>query len=203
MARISLSILAVGVMLAGCNDANEQRVNNTANSVDAFAERTEDRIENAADNAMMAVRPAPSAQDFVNRAAKSDAFEIAAARLAATNAASAEVKAFAAQMITAHTESTAKIKAAAGKASPSIVPDAALTREQTKDLEELRAKTGAAFDDEYMDGQVEAHEDALALMRSYATGGKDAALKGAAGEIAQVVEGHLKMARELEAKTDL
>lgn len=203
MARISLSVLAVGMMLAGCNDANEQRVNNAANSVDAFAERTEDRIENAADNAMMAVRPAPSAKDFVDRAAKSDAFEIAAAKLAATNAASAEVKTFAAQMITAHTESTAKIKAAAGKASPSIVPDAALTREQTKGLEKLRAKTGAAFDDEYTDGQVEAHEDALALMRSYATGGKDAALKAAAGEIAPVVEGHLKMARELEAKTDL
>lgn len=202
MNRITFMVLATGLTLAACNEASEQRTENAAESVAATAEAAGDRVENAADNAIAAITPTPSAQEFVNKAAKSDAFEIAAAKLAATNATSAEVKAFAQQMIKAHTDSSAKIKAAAGKAKPAITIDAALTSDQKEDLAELKALTGAKFDEEYIDGQVDAHEDALALMRSYASGGTDSALKTTAGEIASVVERHLKTARDLETKTD-
>lgn len=202
MNRITFMILATGLTLAACNEATEQRAGNAAASVEAAADATGDRIENAADNAMAAITPTPSAQEFVNKAAKSDAFEIEAAKLAAAMATSAEVKAFASQMIKAHTESSAKIKAASVKTKPAVTIDAALTADQKDDLAELKKLTGAKFDEEYIDGQVDAHEDALALMRSYASGGTDAGLKTAAGEIATVVEGHLKMARDLEAKTD-
>ena len=202
MNRITLMILATGLTLAACNEATEQRAENAAGSAEATADAAGDRIENAADNALSAIMPAPSAQEFVNKAAKSDTFEIAAAKLAATNASSAEVKAFASQMVKAHTESSAKIKAVSGKTKPAVTIDAALTADQKEDLAELKKLTGAKFDEEYIDGQVDAHEDALALMRSYASGGTDAGLKMAAGEIATVVEGHLKMARDLEAKTD-
>ncbi|WP_030539922.1 DUF4142 domain-containing protein [Sphingobium sp. DC-2] len=202
MNRMTFMILATGLTLAACNEATEQRAENAAGSAAATADAAGDRIENAADNAMAALTPTPSAQEFANKAAKSDAFEIAAAKLAAVKASSAEVKAFAAQMIKAHTESSAKIKAAAGKAKPAVTIDAALTADQKEDLADLQKLTGAKFDEEYIDGQVDAHEDALALMRSYASGGTDAGLKTAAGEIAAVVEGHLKMARDLEAKTD-
>lgn len=202
MSRITLMILATGLTLAACNQASEQRTADAANNAETMAEAAGDKIENAADNALSAMMPTPSAQEFVEKAAKSDAFEIAAAKLAATHAQSAEVKAFAAQMIKAHTESSAKIKAAAAKAKPAVSINAALTADQNEDLAELRKLTAAKFDDEYMDGQVEAHEDALSLMRSYASGGTDAGLKSAAGEIASVVEGHLKMARDLETKVD-
>lgn len=202
MTRLTPICLIAGLALAACNQAAERRAENAAGSATATAEAVGDRIENAADNTASAMRPTPSAQEFVNQAAKSDAFEIAAAKLAETRAASTEVKRFASQMTKAHTDSTAKIKAAAGKAEPAIQPDPALTPDQNEDLAELRKLTGAKFDKEYVDGQVDAHEDALALMRSYASGGTDVALKAVAVEIAPVVEGHLKMARELEAKTD-
>ena len=200
--RITLMIVGAGLTLAACNEATEQRTANALDAASNAAERTGDRIENATENALNSLKPAPTAQEFVNLAAKSDAFEIAAAKQALANAASPEVKAFAQQMIKAHSDSTAKIKAAAGKSRPAVVPDPALTAEQKKDLNELRQKKGAAFDEEYIDGQVDAHEDALALMRSYASGGTHEALKAVAGEIAPIVEGHLKMARDLEAKTD-
>ena len=200
--RITLMIVGAGLTLAACNQASEQRTADALDSASNTAERAGDRIENVADNALNSLKPAPNAQEFVNLAAQSDVFEIAAATLAATNAASPEVKAFAQQMIKAHSESTAKIKAAAGKSRPTVAPDPALTADQKEELDELRQKKGAAFDEEYVDGQVDAHEDALALMRSYASGGTHAALKAVAGEIAPVVEGHLKMARDLEAKTD-
>lgn len=194
--------LAASLALAGCNKDGHENDRSVANGVATTADTAGARIENAADNAVAALTPTPSPQDFVNMAAKSDAFEIAAAKLAAGNAASSQVKMFAQQMIKAHTESTAKIKAAADKATPAIRPDPALTAEQTKDVAELGRLKGAAFDEEYIDGQVDAHEDALALMRAFASDGANADLKAAAGEIAPIVEGHLKMARDLEAKTD-
>lgn len=203
MNRLPMTVLLLAgcASLAACNNA-EQRAENAAASVGATADAAGDRIENAADNGMAALTPTPTPQEFVNRAAKSDAFEIAAARLAAKSAQSSEVKAFAEKMITAHTESTAKVKAAAAKASPAITPDPTLTADQQEDLAVLGKLTGAKFDEEYMDGQVDAHEDALALMRVFADGGADAGLKAAAVEIAPVVEGHLTMARELDEKTD-
>ena len=202
MSRITLMILATGLTLAACNEATEQRTADAANRAEATADAAGDRIENVADNAIASLMPAPGAQDFVNKAAKGDAFEIAAAQLAASRAQSDEVKAFATRMIKAHTDSSAKIKAAASMVKPTVKIDAALTIDQKEDLAELKKLTAARFDEEYMDGQVEAHEDALALMRSYASGGTDGRLKSAAGEIASVVEGHLKMARELDAKID-
>lgn len=194
-------LLASCAALAACNNA-EQRSENFAASVEASADAAGDSIENSADNAMAALTPTPNPQDFVNRAAKSDAFELATARLATKNAASPEVKSFAEQMIKAHTDSTAKIKAAAAKANPAITPDATLTADQDEDLAELGRLNGAQFDEEYIDGQVDAHEEALALMRAFATDGADAGLKATAGDIAPVIENHLGMARALETKTD-
>ncbi|MBH0014759.1 DUF4142 domain-containing protein, partial [Pseudoalteromonas sp. NZS100_1] len=81
-----------------------------------------------------------------------------------------------------------KIKAAAKAASPAITPNATLTKDQAEDLAELKTLKGAEFDKEYIDGQVDAHEDALDLMRKYAVDGNVVSLKQAAGEIAPVVE---------------
>ena len=59
-----------------------------------------------------AAKPAISQeQAFVNSAAASDAFELATSKLALDASQSAPVKAFANQMIKAHTASTAKLKA--------------------------------------------------------------------------------------------
>ena len=65
-------------------------------------------------------------------------------------------------------------------------------------MAELKTLKGAAFDKEYIDGQVDAHEDALDLMRKYAADGNVVSLKQAAGEIAPVVEKHLSSARALD-----
>ena len=101
-------------------------------------------------------------------------------------------------MVAAHSDSTAKIKAAAKTASPAITPNATLTKDQSEDLAELKALKGTEFDKEYIDGQVDAHEDALELMRKYAADGTIASLKQAAGEIAPVVEKHLSSAKALD-----
>ncbi len=143
----------------------------------------------------------PSAQQFADLAAKSDTFEIAAARLAQTNGASAAVKAFAAKMIAAHTESTAKIKKAAAAARPAITPDSTLPgSDYPTRLADLGKLKGADFDKAYVAGQVDAHNQALSLLQLYADNGDAPTLKAAAGEIIPVVKDHLVMVRALTLK---
>jgi len=191
----SAAILALS--LAGCGPKTEQKVDSAANSVGDAMAAAGDATANAASDVKEAVTPTPTGQEFVNKAAKSDAFEIAAAKLAATNAASADVKSFAAEMIKAHTESTAKVKAAAAKASPAITPDATLTDDQSDKLADLGKLKGADFDKKYVSGQVDAHEDALSLMQGYAKDGEVPSLKDAAGAIAPTVAKHLDMAKAM------
>jgi len=192
----SLAALALG--LAACGPKTEQAADNAVADTGNALTDVGNAASNAIDAAGAAITPTPTGQGFVDAAAKSDAFEIAAAKLALTNASSAKVKAFASDMIKAHTESTAKIKAAASAASPAIIPDATLTGDQNDDLAELRGLTGAAFDKEYIDGQVDAHEDALSLMEGFAKDGAVPTLKTAAGEIAPKVKSHLDMAKALD-----
>lgn len=192
----SASVLSLS--LTACGAKTEQTLDNAANGAGAAAESADAMASNAMVDVKQAVSATPTAQEFVNRAGASDAFEIAAAKLAATNGSSQAVKTFAAEMITAHTDSTAKIKAAAASATPAITPDATMTSDQQDDLAELAGKKGADFDEAYIDEQVDAHQDALAMLRDYAEKGDTPSLKAAAGELAPIVQKHLDHAKSLD-----
>jgi putative membrane protein len=198
----SLATAALALSLAACGPKTDQAADNVANDSSAVAEDVGNAAANAVDAvgaaAGDALNPAPSGQAFANGAAQSDAFEIAAAKLALTNAASAKVKSFANDMIKAHTESTTTIKAAAAEASPAITPDPTLTGEQNDKLADLAKLKGADFDKAYIAGQVDAHEAALSLMKDFADHGDVPSLKTAAGKIAPVVQKHLDMANALD-----
>lgn len=205
-AKLSFGAIALIAALGACSQKSQDTTTNavtdigsdisntTSNAVDTATSAT----GNALDAAGNALNPTPTGQEFADKAAKSDAFEIAAAKLAKTNAELADVKKFAATMIEAHTGSTAKIKAAAAKAMPAIKPDPTLTSDQQSKLDDLGKLKGTDFDKAYVDGQISAHEDALSLMKSYADKGDTPSLKTAAGEIAPKVQEHLDMAKKLK-----
>lgn len=193
-AFLTIALLSV----AACSAKTEQDIDQTAENAGNTIENGAMATSNALGNVAQDLTPTPTGQDFANTAAKSDAFEIAAAKLAASNAQSADVKKFAAMMITAHTESTAAVKKAAAEAQPSITPDATLTGDQNEDLEKLRGLKGPEFDEEYIDNQVEAHEDALSLLKKYAADGTVPSLKAVAGKIMPTVEKHLAEAKALD-----
>ena len=194
-ARLRFGTIALVAALAACSQKAE---NATTNAVTDIGSDIGNATDNAVDTVGDALSTTPTGQEFADKAAKSDAFEIAAAKLAKTNADSADVKKFAATMIEAHTGSTAKIKAAAAKAMPEIKPDPTLTSDQQSKLDDLGKLKGADFDKAYIDGQISAHEDALSLMKGYADKGDTPSLKAAAGEIAPVVQKHLDMAKALK-----
>jgi putative membrane protein len=162
-----------------------------------------DQANSAATEAPSAApTPAPamamSGQDFANSAAASDAFEVASSKLAAANSQSASVKSFAEKMVKAHTDSTAKLKAAAAKASPAITPDPTLKPEQQEQLDSLKSKKGTDFDTAYIAAQIAGHEQALELLIQYATQGDVPQLKTLATNLVPIVSEHLNMAKGLK-----
>jgi putative membrane protein len=180
-----IAVSAVALALAGCGKKSEPDAQATAGA------------ETAGMAGDMAA-PAPSAgQTFANTAASSDAFEIETSKLAADKAGSTKIKTFAANMIKAHTESTAKLKSAASAATPAIMPAVQLNPMQQQTLDGLKAKAGADFDKAYAAAQVDAHQQALDALKAYSASGDVASLKGFAAEMVPVVTAHLNMAKGL------
>jgi len=188
-----MTLGAAALVLAGCGSKTETSNTDTttvvANSDGSTGTMTND----------MAMAPAASAgQTFANAAASSDAFEIATSQLADGQGASAKTKKFAADMIKAHTESTAKLKAAAGTVTPAIVPDATLTAEQQQVLDSLKGVKGADFDKAYASAQVDAHQKTLDALKANA-GNADVPqqLRDFATKLIPTVTAHLNMAKSL------
>ena len=162
------------------------------------ADRPRVRAAMAPDTVMMAA--IPSAQQFVDLAIMNDTFEIAAARLALTNAAGDSVKAFARRMIATHTAASQRVARAAAAARPVVTPGTRSTPDYDKRLADLRTLRAAAFDRAYIDDQVHEHHAILSLFQLYASGGNVPGLKVIAEQTIPVVQDHLKMAQDLAAR---
>jgi putative membrane protein len=137
-------------------------------------------------------------QDFVNAAAASDKFEIESSKLAAAAGASAAVKRFAESMISAHTDSTAKLKSTVAGMKPPLTPDDSLNADQQTALDGLKGKTGAAFDTAYAAAQVDAHQKTLDSLKAYSAAGDNVALKSFADGLIPTVTAHLTTAKGLK-----
>lgn len=186
-----MTLGAAALALAGCGSKTESSSTDTTVTTNAGTDAT---MTND-----MAMTPAASAgQTFANAAAASDAFEIATSQLADGQGASAKTKKFAAEMIKAHTDSTAKLKAAAGAGTPPIVPDPALTAEQQQTLDSLKGLKGAEFDKAYAAAQADAHEKTLDALKANA-GNADVPqpLRDFATKLIPTVTAHLNMAKSL------
>lgn len=139
-----------------------------------------------------------TAPDFVNAAAASDKFEIDSSKLAETSGASASVKAFAKQMNSGHTASTAKLKSAIAGMTPALTPNDMPNADQQALMATLQGKTGAEFDSAYKAAQVTAHQATLDALNSYANGGDNAQLQALAKGMIPVVTAHLNLAKGLK-----
>jgi putative membrane protein len=74
----------------------------------------------------------------------------------------------------------------------------ALIEDHKEEVDELGKLNGAEFNEEYIDDQVEAHEDAVDLFKRYATEGENADLKAWAAKTLPALEHHYKMAQDLD-----
>ena len=138
----------------------------------------------------------PSTQDFVTQAANGDMFEIQSSELAGPRV-DEPTKAFAAQMVVAHTQTTEQLKALIASGTVQATPPAAMESDLQGKLDALKKLNGAEFKKQYLDDQIEVHKGAVSLFERYANGGDNSALKEWAGKTLPVIKHHLMMAEAL------
>jgi putative membrane protein len=141
---------------------------------------------------------APATQDFVNKVAISDMFEIQSSQLALTKQADADTKPFAEKMVQDHQKTSSELKALVDGGKVKATLPTALDSEHQKMLDGLKSKSGKDFDSSYDQIQLKAHQDAVALFDAYAKGGDNAELKGWAGKTLPHLKEHLSMAEKLK-----
>lgn len=125
----------------------------------------------AADPAPLPVTKASTEQQtasgtFVRQAAQGSLLEVEASKLALTKTSNANIKAFAQQMVTDHTNANVELQGIAGKQY--LVPTQLNADHQAK-LELLISKSGAEFDQAYSQAMVHDHNKALELFSTAAS----------------------------------
>ena len=138
---------------------------------------------------------APTTKDFVTEAAVSDMFEIQSSKLAEDRT-TGPTKTFAAQMIKDHTKTTSELKPLAMKAH--VEAPMALDDSHKAMLDKLDGLKGDDFAKQYHEDQDKGHKEAVSLFERYSKGGENADLKSWAGETLPHLQGHLKMAQDLD-----
>lgn len=162
---------------------------------------TTDGGVSANDTAMAPAEPSPATAtaadaDYLAKAGAGDLFEIESSRAILAKTGNAEIKKFAQAMIDAHSESTAKLKAAAADAGITVAAPA-LDADQQSKLDAIKSASDDAATRSYLTDQRAAHAAALALHQGYARDGTVPTLKTAANEIAAVVQQHIDMLAKL------
>ncbi|MFD2245209.1 DUF4142 domain-containing protein [Pontibacter ruber] len=138
--------------------------------------------------------------EFVEQAATSDTFEIETANLALQKSTMREVQEFAQELLNDHTASRTQLRTLArqkGIEEPTTLPqDRALI------LDKLAGRTGVAFDKDFANIQLQAHEDAINLYEKAADQLEDQNLRAFAEQQLPILRRHLDHAQVLKAKTD-
>jgi Predicted outer membrane protein len=142
--------------------------------------------------------PVPSTADFLIKAAAGNKFEIDSSKLAMTKSKSEPVQAFAKMMIADHGDAAIKIKQAVTEAKLSAPPDALDAVHQAV-LDDLAKKDGLAFDRAYIEAQLKAHQETVALFQAYADGGDNARIKQFAKDLLPALRKHLEHVQKLKS----
>lgn len=142
-----------------------------------------------------------STQDrkFVNTAGEAGAAEVAMGQLAESHSSSADVKGFAARMVSDHQKADDELKSIAE--AKGATPPSALSKKDQADLDRLSKLHGPDFDRAYIKTQLSAHKSAVALFGSESKSGKDAQLKQFASTTLPTLEDHLQMVQQLSKTT--
>jgi putative membrane protein len=141
---------------------------------------------------------APSAQDFVNKAAVAGMFEVQSSELALQKHPDRDTKPFANRMIKDHTSFDNQLKALVSKGKVNAEVPAGLDADHQKMLDDLRNLDGKQFDEAYDKDQLDGHEQAVDLFRQYARNGDNKDLKRWAAKTLPHLEAHLAMAKKLQ-----
>lgn len=135
-----------------------------------------------------------SDEEFVIKAASGGMFEVESSKLAKSAAGSADVKKFAEMMVTDHEKANKELMEVAKKANLGI--PVKMLDEHQKLLDKVKGASGGEFDRTYMEAQVKAHEEAVALFSNAAKNVKNPDLKAFAEKTLPTIKEHYEHAQK-------
>lgn len=137
--------------------------------------------------------------NYIAYAQTADLFEVEAAKIAVQRAQNKDVREYAERVVADNSVSAARLANAARQAN--VTPTTAvLTAKQQTKLRDLRNASDAAFDQQYINTQLESQERELRLHNSYARNGDQPVLRTTSGELAPLTRKHLSDARQISAQ---
>ena len=186
---IACCLAATVALTAACKDNAANDGSDTTAMGEIATSATPDTMASPA-------APSLSGKEFADRVAASDAYEIAAARLALAKSRNKDIRHFADTMIEDHGKSSADL-ATAASAAGLAAPAGPQPNAEQKALLDALEKAGPDFDRIYVDQQRMAHDQSLTMLRGYSGNGDVESLRDFAGDTADTVEGHLEMLKDM------
>ena len=144
--------------------------------------------QNDADSAL--TEEAPTSLAFVQAAAMSNLYEIAAANIALDKAEAGSVRDFAQMMVAEHSKALETLEDAVGSSGQTLALPINLDADHQAKVDILQSLQGAAFDREYLSQQMTAHREALTLLKAYGGEGEIAELRQFAQGAIPTVQKH-------------
>lgn len=132
---------------------------------------------------------------FVKKAEEGNMAEVRLGKLAEQKATSPDIKNFAQKMVNDHSQLNEQMMPIAqqmGVSSPKSI-----SKKDKKEIAKLENMSGQQFDDAYIKCMLKDHKKDLSDFRQEASNTQNAQLKQAAQHGAQVIDGHLQLAKEL------
>ena len=140
------------------------------------------------------------AQAYLFHAGAGDVFEITSSMILLNKSSNPDVRSFASLLIDHHSRTT-NLALANAKSAGVMPPPPELTPMQKSMIGQLHAATPAAIDRLYLQQQVPAHQQALALQSGYARSGDTPALRQTAQGAVPIIQSHLTQAQQLLRST--
>jgi putative membrane protein len=138
-------------------------------------------------------------QDFIHQATVGNLFEVKSSQLALKRTSDANVRDFANHMIKDHTRVGDRLKSALSAENKKYMPKT-LDQENQDKLDNLQKTSAADFNKDFIDAQVEAHDNAVDLFQDYADNGDDQRLKSFAADNLPTLKKHQDQIKELQDK---
>ena len=139
-------------------------------------------------------------EDFIKHAARANAIEIQAGKLAMSKTTNAEVRAFAETLVNDHTAAAKELAQWATKKNVVLKDDDPAVKIKLDKHKWLDTKTGADFDRQFVEAMISDHSDAVMLFSFESRNTKDPALKKFADDTLPAIRAHASMGRRLKAK---
>jgi predicted outer membrane protein/lipid-binding SYLF domain-containing protein len=138
-------------------------------------------------------------QEFVDKAAMIDMYEMEAAHVAELKTSNPEYKSYASMIVTDHSNMASDLKRQVADSSGSKLP-AGLDQEHRRKLDSLKSESGASFEKNYRQGQIDGHKRAIGLFQDFANSApknQSVDLKSWARASVPILQKHLQRAENL------